>query len=821
MANARQGRSLGRAASGGAYYGDGTVVRSFRVMIRKSEHNFDHGVSSLEDCCEFSQNRKDACMVVVCHSIESLSRIVGKVISRSRSSRNAWSIAASGVLISTLPLLAGGELATSADRAELRLDDVARVMAETARVTEVALAPDGTCVVYTVKRGNVEANSHTSELMLQELDAQGKPLGAPNLVTQLTGKGAPGFQPEWRPRSRSFSYRAPQGRTGTIESSTSVEPRPLVLYDVDSGTATPLTTRGEGEQRAPRVGLVYQWSPSGRFLAFTARVGKNESKLDPRGGVVQSRDIPWQSDVTASGIYILDVSSGKLEQVTPDDLAVAPGLEWSPDEKQIVFVSGERKFDRWFFRGRLQVVDLATRSVRMLVASPTYYNSLKWSPDGKTIAFADIEPTKRGRGEFGLATVSALTPGKVTRLGSPGSPSVGDILAWTPDSKALYYSSGYHMASELVRVEVADSRVTFVTRPDDSFTDRQFSLSADLRRVAYLHSSYSSPAEVYVQGLPDKEAHATTSVSSDFPFRDLVRIERVSWPSQDGKFTIHGMLLIPNAALRAGETRPMTPLPTVVFSYGGPGMVNTAFDTDGYHGGMLPLAVRGYAVLTANTRGRGGYGEDLMWGMARDKAHNRGPYQDLMAGVDMLVKNGVADPERLGVFGHSYGANLTTYIITQTNRFKAAAIHEALQLDLMRDVISMPGGRYEDDFYYMAGVEDPLSEETTKGLIEDSARLYLGRIRTPTLLQFGAHSAAKTTGQTLFNTMLRLQVPSEFVVYDSGHGVEAAAAVADELTRVGAWFDFWVREMPYPDKARATEYVEWRSARERTQPRSH
>jgi dipeptidyl aminopeptidase/acylaminoacyl peptidase len=241
-------------------------------------------------------------------------------------------------------------------------------------------------------------------------------------------------------------------------------------------------------------------------------------------------------------------------------------------------------------------------------------------------------------------------------------------------------------------------------------------------------------------------------------------------------------------------------------------MVRRGFGADGFHGAQLAAAVRGYAVLIPNTRGRAGYGPAFERAIGTEKERGRGPLEDALGGVDLLVSRGIADSTRTGVLGHSYGGYMTAYTITQTNRFKAAVIHEGGPLYLMtRGYYGFQPGQWREllarDLY---GVHNPFDPAERTRMMNESPGLNAERVKTPTLLQYGARAAAEDDGIPFYNALRRFNVPAAIFVYDEGHVFSRPAAVADDLTRTLEWLDFWVRGIPFPDAARAAEYEAWK-----------
>lgn len=672
--------------------------------------------------------------------------------------------------------------------------ELARTLAEVPVLGEARLSPDGQWVTWQVTRRSVAENTARAERWLQRLGADGAPSGqATRLPDGISAVG-------WCPDSRCLSYLQP-GTDGA--------PPRLIRHDPASGTVAPVPFRdagGPGRPPLDRIGADYRWSPRGTFLAFSGPLAE-VGGLDPRRGVRPEEADRWR----AIALFVVDVASGTVRQVTPDtlDLGRLGGFDWSPDEQSLV-VTVDRERDSQSMNTDLVVVAVDGSSVRPLVSRPGMDNTPRWSPDGRWIAFASHYGTPNY--QTGWPAVVSSSGGEVIEFPREGTPMGFRAGWWTADSRSFLYESSHGMTQVLARADPASRRAAALPAPAGALHlphDAGRSMSADGRRMAFTRESLTAPAELAVaalgpDGRPTGPALPLTRLGADFPLGALVHTDTLSWRSPDGRFTIHALLLAPASAVRGGQVR--GPLPTVVSFIGGPSMVSRSFAGDGFHGAQLALAARGYLVLVPNTRGRSGYGPAFLNAIADDRNRGRGPLGDAMAGVDLLIARGLADSTRLGVAGHSYGGYLTSYAVTQTHRFKAAVNHEGGPLSLTPYFWSPPIGWRNLISRDLYGVHDPFAPEEWRRLIEESPALQAGRIRTPMLLQYGAQAWATEHGRPLYHALQRLGVPSALFIYDEGHVFSRPAAIADDLLRTVEWLDYWVRGVPFPAE-RAGEYL--------------
>jgi dipeptidyl aminopeptidase/acylaminoacyl peptidase len=204
------------------------------------------------------------------------------------------------------------------------------------------------------------------------------------------------------------------------------------------------------------------------------------------------------------------------------------------------------------------------------------------------------------------------------------------------------------------------------------------------------------------------------------------------------------------------------------------------------------FADRGYAVLRANVRGSSGYGFDFRNANYRD--WGGGDYQDIMSGVDAVIARGVADPERLGVMGWSYGGFMTSWIITQTQRFKAASVGAGVT-NLMSftgtaDIPSFIPDYFGGEFWTDGGLDKWRAH---------SAMFHVDKVATPTLVQHGESDlrVPVSQGYELYNALKRRGVKTRMVVYPrQPHGIQEPKLMLDALNRNLEWFDQWVKGQP-------------------------
>jgi dipeptidyl aminopeptidase/acylaminoacyl peptidase len=261
----------------------------------------------------------------------------------------------------------------------------------------------------------------------------------------------------------------------------------------------------------------------------------------------------------------------------------------------------------------------------------------------------------------------------------------------------------------------------------------------------------------------------------------LGRTEVLKWKAADG-VEIEGLLTYPVEHQRGRR------VPLLVIVHGGP----TGVFTQSFVGMPSPypipiFAARGYAVLRCNVRGSSGYGRKFRYSNYQD--WGGGDYRDIMSGVDHVVSMGVADPERLGIMGWSYGGYMTSWVITQTKRFKAASVGAGVtNLMSFTGTADIPG--FIPD-YFGGEYWDAFDRWRAR-----SAMFNIKGVTTPTLIQHGEQDlrVPVSQGYELYNALVRQNVPTRMVVYPrQPHGIQEPKFIKDAMERNLEWFDRWIK----------------------------
>ncbi|MBI2774398.1 S9 family peptidase, partial [Candidatus Dependentiae bacterium] len=350
------------------------------------------------------------------------------------------------------------------------------------------------------------------------------------------------------------------------------------------------------------------------------------------------------------------------------------------------------------------------------------------------------------------------------------------IEGWTHDGKKLVGTKQAGTKKKIYEYDIQSKTLTFKDTPNIPVV-YGLVLSQNHRYIGFLGESFSRPAEVYVSSLEDFKPKKINAIHNKI---DLSQIEAKSltWKSFDG-LEIEGILVYPQN-YRAGEK-----VPLIVSIHGGPAGAESEQFIGRTWFGYSPavFSSSGYATLFVNYRGSIGYGTKFT--KLSYQNLGRGDYQDIMAGVDFLIKEGIADPKQLFITGHSYGGFMTAWAISHTNRFKAAVVKAGIS-DWISDIALTDAPQFMESlfgsFYW-----------DNYALYRDSSPLnYVNDIKTPTLILHGLYDerVSFSQAQQLYQALKAKKVPTQLFLYlEQEHGISSPSAVIDSLKEQLKWFE--------------------------------
>src|SRR5262249_52589884 len=499
---------------------------------------------------------------------------------------------------------------------------------------DVQISPDGKRVAW------IEAVPGKAGPLPDRSVIQVAALGSASSRVVRVSAGKPGADDEreirWSPDGQHLAFLSDAARRTQLQ---------LYVAEVRTGRARKLTNL-TGTLADPR------WSPDGKRLAF--RFIEGELAKGPMGAT--SRDVGVvQETIHESRITVTDLTGRRATQVSPPDLFVYE-YEWSPDGTSWVATGAHGSGDDNWWVAELYVISARSGEARSILKPNFQMANPIWSPDGKAIAFIG-----------GLMSDEGVTGGDIFVLPAGG----GEPKNLTANLRASPRSLTWTKPDLIVFAALVDGGSGIATAqpstPDLKLLGSgpehvcrtayivSFSLAADGSTASVIRESFQQPPEVLAGpiGSWSQLSHRNERIHASWG-----GAKKVHWKT-DG-FEQQGWLLSPTR-IEAGRRYPM-----VAIVHGGPALASPPL----FQPLWGTLAARNYFVFLPNPRGSYGQGEAFTAANVKDLGH--GDLRDILAGVDAAMQSAPIDPDRIGIYGWSYGGFMAMWAVTQTQRFRAA-----------------------------------------------------------------------------------------------------------------------------------------------------
>jgi len=630
------------------------------------------------------------------------------------------------------------------ERRAMTVDD----MLDLVRIGDVAMTPDGSKIFYSERRLHWETNKYEETFFMISSDGG-------EAITFVRKDGGERFR------------ISPDGQHLSMLRKVDESPQ-IFLMSLNGGEPWQWTKhRGE-------IGD-YKWSGDGKSVVFVAEEAMNEEaekefKLgsDP---IFVNEGPNGKNHGQWTLLWRIDLESKKEERVTEKEMLI-DGFDLSPDGSRIVFTA--RKDDRgnFPFLSELYIVQTDGSDMKRLTDNRVLERDPIWAPDGKTFVF-HASDDKEFDLRNGYLWIMNPDTGELRKLEGQNTGEI-DHLVWTPDGKSLLFNEVRGTNTNLYRIDVASGQLEALTQRTGTF--RVVSYSRDRTRVAYTFNDFDTPADLYASDLNGGRSvrltHANPWIEKEIL---LPKSEVVRWESHDGT-PIEGVFMLP------ADYRQGTKIPLMLQVHGGPsGYWANAFEPE-----LIIYTGLGYAVLGPNVRGSSGYGDDILRGLMGEVGG--GEYYDLMTGVDHVIESGYADPDKMGVAGWSWGGVSAGWVITQTNRFKAASVGAGVSNWIGE---SGPGFNWDVSNWYVGGKHWTRRDEWRKR----SAINYVENVETPTLFLHGEKDQTSSTNQSMvyFDALQERGVPTRFIKFPrQGHGVREPRLLRVRITEEIRWMQKYV-----------------------------
>jgi dipeptidyl aminopeptidase/acylaminoacyl peptidase len=665
--------------------------------------------------------------------------------------------------------------ALAQNKPKLTLDDFFNSVS----FTSVELAPDGNSVVIGSERADWDQQSFREDLWLYRDDGKGT-------LVQLTQSGHD-TEAKYSPDGRWIAFLSGRSSSAEKDSDSKQESEDQVYLISPSGGEAFAITEGEESVHA------FSWSADSATLYFATRQPWTRTQKDDykqqwkdvmqyrtaeRGDTIFALDLSTAIGRHSAAPARVEKKEGEFEEqpdVTKGSQAIATTplrveqLVTSPDGTKLAFVSNAvNQREERYEDVELYVVDLARVGAgagaspaqvepRRITNNQAVENNPHWAGDSRHIlftvdvgdplgAYRDLQPhlywVDTGSGKTEQWSKDFVGP--VEHFAVAGD----DVLASARLNTEVQMYSANKPSASLNRLKGWQG------------TYGRLSLATHTPRVAFIYSSLGKPEEVYLADSADQlaEAHAITNFNHNLAERDLPQGKPYQWRADDGT-TVEGMLIYPPGKFERKH------LPMFTLIHGGPADADgNSFGADWYDWAAL-AATNGWLVFRPNYRGSTGYGDKFLLDIVPQIVSR--PGKDILEGVDALVKDGIADPDRLTVGGYSYGGYMTNWLITQTTRWKAAVTGAGAV-----EHVGNWGNddTTYDDAYFLGG----RPWEAPQRYHDEAAIFQIDKVRTPTHMVAGADDirVAVLEDYLLEHALYSLGIPEQLLIFPGeGHGL--------------------------------------------------
>ena len=615
-------------------------------------------------------------------------------------------------------------------------------------ISQTDISNDGKYVAYVVKEPIIE--DEKSEYLSQ--------IWVSNLYTDEN------VQFTFNLKSSSSPKFSPDGKMLAFLSTRSGENQ-IWIINTNGGEARKLTSEKKDVKEI-------KWSPDGKIISFLKSDDDTEEEVDSKEN---KTDVILVDKVFKySHIYSYNLAKDSVKQITKGNFSVNK-YDYSPNGSKIIFSHQEdTNINTGLVNTDISIIGSDGKNLNNLISRPGLDSDPIFSNSGNKFAFI----SSGGKQEsIGLRDVYIfdLKSRNISKLNNtPNRDS--SIISWSSDDKKLIISEYIKTTRQILLLPInGNSCLSWSNDKNFKGVISSIVKSKNSDQIVFCYERLDKPVEVYTS----KENNPLFKKISDinnFDYPKLSFTEIISWKSFDGK-KIEGILTYPKNFKKGIK------YPVVLQIHGGPaGVFSERFNARPGIYMTEYFSEKGYAIIKPNPRGSTGYGKEFRYANYKDWGF--GDYEDVISGVDKIIEMGIGDPEKQFVMGWSYGGYLTSFIVTKTDRFKAASMGAGLPnlismvttTDIQDYLVAHMGSEFWEDY------------ETYQ---KHSAIYHVKNTITPTQIIHGADDLRVpfTQGQEFYNALKRIGVDTEMIVYPrTPHSPNEPKFLMDVSERILTWF---------------------------------
>src|SRR5215471_15229825 len=626
----------------------------------------------------------------------------------------------------------------------------------------VALSPDGHHLAYSVTMRD-EPGRPYGQLFVMDLTTQKS--------IRFGGDKDRSGGAVWSPDAKWVAFFGRQG-----------DKHGLMIAKPDGSEVTVLAAPEGTNSPLPGIGHEFTWSPDGKQIAFISSTPDDRAAEASGDPMVITRylykpdageGMTRFNDNKRLHIFVVDVTTKQIRQLTKGNTD-EHSIDWSPDGKEILYLTNPEPNQDEFFNYDVYALKVADNTSRRITATEFIEYDPLWSPDGKKILFRG---TRRGLTD----RETTMEDTHVWVMNADGSDR-REISAmidnrqgparWAPDGNSVYFTVQERGSNYLMRIPASGGKPEYVVK-EPGFVGA-FSVGKD--GIAYSYASPRDLNELYWKSGNSGPRKLTDLNAQLLAGKQIAEVESFTFISNDNKYEVEAFLTKP-LGMTATSKHPM-----IINIHGGPhGQNGPPFNFKNQ-----VYAAHGWATLNVNFRGSTGYGQKFADAVFGDQNGNEG--QDVLYGVSAAVRRySWIDRDRMGIEGTSYGGQLSDWLITQTNEFKAA-----IPIAGISNLIS-----YNYMTYYNQYEEMEFGQFFHQGNLMDvawerSALKHVAAAHTPTMLMHGENDndVPIAEAEQFFIALLDVGTEAIFVRYPrEGHGLAETGHNIDSIDRCIAWYE--------------------------------
>ena len=621
-------------------------------------------------------------------------------------------------------------------------------------ISAVIPSSDGNKVLYTVREAIMtdDRSEYVNQVWVCNADGSNH--------VQLTKNDKNSSNPKWSPDGKWIAFTS--SRDGKNN---------LYLMSTMGGEAEKITDVKSG------VGA-YDWSRDGKMIAFVM----TDVASDKEEKNKKSKN-DWyfvDEEVKQNRLFVLwlnekDTSGKKKQKQLVKENYNINAFDWSADGKRIAYSHGKTPEVNDNVYSDISLVTIESGDIKKIAFTGAGESNPLFSPDGKMIAYyCSADPVDWAGARH--AKVYSIADGKSWRL--KGTPDEnGGIVGWTADGKNIIWSEANRTLNGVYVLSV-DGKSIAEWNKDSKDLIGGVTLNNAGSYIGFTLQNSSQLPEAYISRVDNFSPVKITSINADQASKPLPKTEVVKWKGADGT-EIEGLLTYPI------NYKPGTKVPFILNVHGGPAGVFQQSCVAG-NSGAYPIAAfaeMGYAILRPNPRGSSGYGTEFR--MANRADWGGKDFLDLMAGVDHVIKMGVADESKMGVMGWSYGGFMSSWIVGHTDRFKAASIGAPV-VDLSHQNLTDDIEGFLPSYFKT----DPWNDWSLYD--KHSPLRFVQNVKTPVMLQHceGDQRVPISNAIMFYNALRRRSVPVRMLAMPrQGHGPVEPTMVLKTMQTNVEWFE--------------------------------